>query len=40
MVVYLRVEGIVQSHKELLKFILMPLDMLSQCSCVGMIEQG
>lgn len=35
MVVYLRVEGMVESHKELLKFILMPLDMLSQGSCVG-----
>jgi hypothetical protein len=30
MVVYLMEAGIVESHKELLKFILMPLDMLSQ----------
>jgi hypothetical protein len=31
--------GIVESHKELLKFILMPLDMLSQWSCMGMTYQ-
>lgn len=39
MVVYLRVEGIIESHKELLKFILLLLDKLSRCSCAGMIEQ-
>lgn len=39
MIVYLRVEGIIESHKELLKFILLLLDMLSQCSCAGLIEK-
>lgn len=39
MVVYLRVEDITERHKELLKFILLLLDMLSRCSCAGLIEQ-